>query len=106
MREGKDTGAVAHVATAAIIAILSGVLAERFTGVRAFEWVALVGMAVALGVSARRFGFREWYLAALSAALTVALALGDDAPGAAIMRGLDQAAFLMAFIYLLTMLTK
>ena len=88
----------------AIVVILIAVLAERFTGQVAFQWIAIAGMTAAMAISARKFGFREWYLAGLSLALTFALVSVDDAPGAAILRGLDQAAFLMAFIYLLTML--
>lgn len=88
----------------AIVVILVAVLIERFTGSLAAMTVAIAGMAVAMGVSARRFGFREWYLAALSAGLTAALFAVSAAPLAAVVRGLDQAAFLMAFIYLLTML--
>ena len=88
----------------AISLVLASVLLERFTGLAAFQAMAIGGMAIAMAASVRQFGLREWYLGGLSVAATIALVLTDPAPGAAIIAGLDQAAFLMAFIWLLTML--
>lgn len=103
-RGHSGASALARAMPAAIIIVLIAVLLERFTGSLKFQAVAITGMALTMAISARNFGFREWYLAALSVALTIAAFLFAEAPVAAVIRGLDQAAFLMAFIYLLTML--
>ena len=73
----------------------------------ALEWLRYLtwaGMVAVFVFAAPRAGLREAYLVALSVAVTIAALLFSPDPAAAIRAGLDQGAFLMAFILLLTLL--
>ena len=89
---------------AAIVAVVAFVLLGRFTGSHVFDLAAVAAMGAAFLASVRRLGWREAYLGAIAILLTALLVATADEPGRAISRALDQAAFLMAFIYLLTLL--
>ncbi len=65
--------------------------------------ICVIGVVIA---SIPRFGLREGYLIALSSALTLAVWWYADDPAAAVWSGLDQAAFLMAFILLVGLIQQ
>ena len=96
----------------AMIGLMAAMLAWRALGgadaggtlnqmLRAGAWLALLAIA-ALAIP--RLGLREAYLGCMSAAVTLAAFFLADTPWRAIVAGLDQAAFLAAFILLLTLL--
>jgi hypothetical protein len=66
--------------------------------------MACAAMLAVLFLAARRLTLREIYLIAASAGLSVLIVLSDPAPGALLRSALDQGAFLMAFILLLSLL--
>lgn len=84
--------------------VLACVLAWRFTEFEFLRFASMVAMGGVMVFTARNFGIREWYLAGLSALLTLTLVATTETFFATILKALDQAAFLMAFIFLLALL--
>lgn len=97
----------AGVASKAVVScvLLSVVLLELvriFTGLGWAAWGAHAAMLLLVPVTARRMGLREGYLLTLCAALTVVLWARHSRPAEVAAVGLDQAAFLMSFVLLLS----
>ncbi|WP_417725166.1 hypothetical protein [Salipiger sp.] len=100
----------ATVRTITLSAALCGIslfeLAARGTGIgelRLPTWI-LMGCVILLGLG--RIGLREYYLLAISAVVTVVVLQTVPQPLTEIAPSLDQAAFLMAFIILLSALNE
>ncbi|MEM7524438.1 MAG: hypothetical protein AAF360_11910 [Pseudomonadota bacterium] len=91
---------------AAMLALLVAVLTFRFTGSEVARIGSWAAAASVIGVAAPAFGLREAWLAGVSALLTAALVQGYPAPLSVLAGAADQAAFLMAFIFLLTMVQE
>ena len=100
---------LARTAAAGAAATMAGLIASRGGasigwGGDALRFVTWIGLGVLCAASVPRAGLREAYLVTLCAGVTLAaLALAPE-PSASMARGLDQAAFLAAFILLLTLL--
>lgn len=77
-----------------------------FTGWEAARAAAHLFMIALLPAAARQLGLREYYLLTLCFALSVALAILHPEPLTAARTGLDQGAFLMAFILLVGLLQE
>ena len=92
-----------------VIALLAVMLIEPlylFWGSDWARWAAHLAMGAVLLTSWRRFGLREVYLLSLCAVLAVLLWHYDPAPGATARIALDQAVFLMAFLFLISLIQE
>ena len=97
----------ARTVTIGAVTVMTAMLVWRGFGDGLGEvarWATWVGLALLAFGAAPRSGLREAYLASLCVAVTLAALVLTPDPTAAIARGLDQAAFLAAFILLLTLL--
>ncbi|MEM9060629.1 MAG: hypothetical protein AAGD13_09220 [Pseudomonadota bacterium] len=95
--------------TPLVVAMLAVMVAEPlylFSGHDAAQWIAHVAMGAVLLTSWRLFGAREWYLLALCAVLAGLIwRYAPDASGVT-QTALDQAAFLMAFLFLISLVQE
>ncbi len=90
----------------ALLAVMGLELVRLFSGAAWAATGAHVAMLLLVPVSIRLLGLREAYLLTLCAALTWLLWVRDPHPAAAAQAGLDQAAFLMAFILLISIVQE
>lgn len=95
-------GAVAMV----LLAVMAAELADVFTGWPPARAASHATMLLLVVVAVPRLGLREAYLLAVSAALTWALWRWHPRPVEAARLALDQAAFLMAFILLISLVQE
>ncbi len=96
--------AVARVLAALLVTVAAGALVEHYAGLEAAGLAAVLALLAFCVVGQRHFRLRERILIAVATLLTVAeFALEPDA-AATVRRGLDQAAFLAAFMLLLAVL--
>ncbi|MEO0681595.1 MAG: hypothetical protein AAF192_14395 [Pseudomonadota bacterium] len=90
----------------ALGAVMALELAHLATGERWSGHAAEAGVVAVAALAAHRFGLREGYLMVLCGSLAaLALSTRDDA-AALLLTGLDQAAFLMAFIPLIGLIEQ
>jgi hypothetical protein len=95
-------GAIALV----LLAVMGLELAHLFAGLPAARAGVHVAMLALVVVAAPRLGLREAYLLALSGGLTLALWWLHPRPAEIVRLALDQAAFLMAFILLISLVQE
>lgn len=89
-----------------LAAVMALELTARATGSAAIETLTHAAMIAVIPVAARGLGLREAYLLTLSAVLSVLVVLRHPEPSAAIGAAFSQAAFLMAFILLLSLVQE
>lgn len=88
----------------ALMTVMAFEILARLADSAAASHVAHGAMFAAAVLAGSRLRLREYYLLSLCALLTTALVALHPAPTEAILRALDQAAFLMAFVLLLGLL--
>lgn len=91
---------------AAIIAVMGFEIIARASGIAVFNTLAHAALLLVVLLTLPRCGLREAYLLTLCALLTAAVMLYADDPAHALHLGFEQAAFLMAFIFLLALLNE
>lgn len=89
-----------------LLAVMGLELARLFAGVPWAMTGAHAAMLVLVPVSIRRLGLREAYLLTLCGALTWVLWIRHPDPAAVVDAALDQAAFLMGFILLISLVQE
>lgn len=105
----RESRPLRRVAAAGAVTLMAGLILSRGGasigwGGEALRVVAWIGLGVLCVASAPRAGLREGYLVTLCGLVTLLALVLAPAPAAAMARGLDQAAFLAAFILLLSLL--
>lgn len=96
--------APAPILAVALIAVSVLELAARFSGLRTVQDMACAAMLAVVVLAMRLFTPRETYLVTACALLSLMVLWTDPAPGVLLRSALDQGAFLMAFILLLSLL--
>ncbi|MEM0923779.1 MAG: hypothetical protein AAGF44_07600 [Pseudomonadota bacterium] len=91
---------------ALLLLVMAGELAGRALGRVEAEYAAYAAMLGLIPLAAHRLGGREAYLLSLCALVTGAVLWLHPAPGQAISAAFSQAAFLMAFILLLSLIQE
>ena len=90
----------------ALLAVMGLELAWLFTGAAEARAGAHLVMGAVILAALPRLGLREAYLVTLSAGLAVLLWAIDPTPWATARRAMDQAAFLMAFVLLVSLIQE
>lgn len=90
----------------ALLALMGCELLWLAFGWWGFRGAAFAAMIAVVPLSARRLGLREGYLLTLCAVLTALVAWRHPDPVAVVYTALEQAAFLMAFILLISLMQQ
>ena len=90
----------------ALLIFMALAMAHLFTGEPVLRHVTHVSMALVVLASVPRLGLREAYLLVLSAGLGWMLWIWHPDPKTAALAALDQAAFLMAFVLLISLVQE
>lgn len=87
-----------------ILIVIAAELAERAMGLPFAREVAWIGTLCIVVLSWSRLGFRDYYLLSFAATMAVVQVVFSEHPEEALSGALDQAGFLLVFIFLLGML--
>ena len=87
-----------------VLGVIACVLAARVSGTEILNILSYGFMGLVFVFSLKNFGLRECYLVIFSLAVAVGVVMQVEDWAPAIVAGLQQAAFLMAFIFLVTLL--
>ncbi|MEQ9607802.1 MAG: hypothetical protein RLN99_09065 [Kiloniellaceae bacterium] len=87
-----------------LLAVMGLELLARLSGLPAIQYAAYAAVGATVLAAVRELGLREKYLLTLCMVLTLLTLWLHPDPPAVLLAGLDQAAFLMAFLLLLNLL--
>lgn len=99
-----ETSSPSRIVPAIIVAVIVAELSVRALGVPLAQEAAWIGMGLIIVLSVRSLGLREFYLLSFAICMVVLQFMLSAQPMIAIAAGLDQATFLLVFIFLLGML--
>ena len=89
-----------------LLAVMAAELVHQLTGLATAARAAHLAMAAVVIVSIPRLGWREAYLLSLSAVLAGMVIWQHPAPWEALLRALDQAVFLLAFVLMISLVQE